>query len=117
MPDRRALPVPDGLDGLRLDAAVARLFGLSRAAAAALVADGSVTLDGDVPGKSTRVPSGAWLEVDLQRVPGVARTPPPALADPALRAVHAADDLVVVDKPAGVVAHPSPGWDGPTVTQ
>jgi 23S rRNA pseudouridine1911/1915/1917 synthase len=34
-----------------------------------------------------------------------------------LRVVHDDDDLVVVDKPPGVAAHPSPGWDGPTVTQ
>ncbi|MDT7648762.1 MAG: rRNA synthase, partial [Pseudonocardiales bacterium] len=31
--------------------------------------------------------------------------------------VHDDDDLVVVDKPPGVAAHPSPGWEGPTVTQ
>jgi len=36
---------------------------------------------------------------------------------PGLTVVHDDDDLVVVDKPAGVAAHPSPGWDGPTVTQ
>ena len=65
MADRRALPVPDGLDGLRLDAAVARLFGLSRTLAATLVEDGSVTLDGDTPSKSTRVPGGAWLELSV----------------------------------------------------
>jgi 23S rRNA pseudouridine1911/1915/1917 synthase len=117
MGDRRALPIPDGLDGLRLDAAVARLFGLSRTAAAALVAAGGVTLDGDVPGKSTRVPSGAWLEVDLPPAPGADDAPPPAMTVPGLRIVHDDDDLVVVDKPAGVAAHPSPGWDGPTVTQ
>src|ERR1700712_4422377 len=107
MNNRRALPVPDGLDGLRLDAAVARLFGLSRTAAAALVADGGVTLDGTLPGKSTRVPGGAWLEVDLPPAPGAAEAPP-AMAVPGLRIVHDDDDLVVVDKPPGVAAHPSP---------
>ena len=117
MANRRALPVPDGLDGLRLDAAVARMFGLSRTAAAALVEDGSVTLDGDVPSKSTRVPSGAWLEVELPPPPGAGDAVPPAMSVPGLTVVHDDDDLVVVDKPSGVAAHPSPGWDGPTVTQ
>lgn len=117
MDNRRALPVPDGLDGLRLDAAVARLFGVSRTVAATLVEDGSVTLDGDVPVKSTRVPGGAWLEVELPPPPGAADAIPPAMSVPGLTVVHEDDDLVVVDKPAGVAAHPSPGWDGPTVTQ
>jgi 23S rRNA pseudouridine1911/1915/1917 synthase len=34
---------------------------------------------------------------------------------PGLRVVHDDDDLVVIDKPVGVAAHPSPGWQGPTV--
>src|SRR3954447_18244175 len=117
MDNRRALPVPDGLDGLRLDAAVARLFGLSRTVAATLIADGSVTLDGDVPAKSTRVPGGAWLEVELPPAPGAADQVPSAMAVPGLTVVYDDADLVVVDKPPGVAAHPSPGWDGPTVTQ
>jgi 23S rRNA pseudouridine1911/1915/1917 synthase len=116
MGDRRSLPVPDGLEGLRLDAAVARLFGLSRTAAAALVDDGSVMLDGSVPMKSARVHAEAWLEVELPSAPGAADVPPP-MSVPGLVVVHDDDDLVVVDKPAGVAAHPSPGWEGPTVTQ
>jgi 23S rRNA pseudouridine1911/1915/1917 synthase len=61
----RSLPIPDGLDGLRLDVAVARLFGLSRTAAADLLEAGSVTLDGRDGRKSDRVTSGAWIEVAL----------------------------------------------------
>src|SRR3954454_10390948 len=117
MPDRRALPVPEGLDGLRLDAAVARLFGLSRTTAAALVEDGGVLLDGAVPLKSARVPGGAWLEVELPPPPGAGDAVPPPMPVPGLAIVYDDDDLVVVDKPPGVAAHPSPGWDGPTVTQ
>src|ERR1700712_3022084 len=109
MDNRRALPVPDGLDGLRLDAAVARLFGVSRTVAATLVEDGSVTLDGDVPVKSTRVPSGAWLEVELPPTPGASDAVPPAMTVAGLTVVHDDDDLVVVDKPAGVAAPPTPG--------
>jgi 23S rRNA pseudouridine1911/1915/1917 synthase len=112
--EHRTLPVPDGLDGDRLDVALARLLGLSRTRAAELVDGGHVLLDGSLPARAERVRGGAWLEV---------RLPEPA-ADPAavvpervegLRVVHDDDDLVVVDKPVGVAAHPSPGWDGPTV--
>jgi signal peptidase II len=52
---RRSLPVPEGLDGLRLDAAISRLFGLSRTGAADLVGSGAVTLDGQAVLKSERV--------------------------------------------------------------
>jgi len=107
------VPVPEGLDDLRLDLAVARLFGLSRAAAAALVEDGGVTVDGVRRGRSDRVSAGAWLEVTLPEPAEPVVTPPERV--PGLRVVHEDGDIVVVDKPVGVAAHPSPGWDGPTV--
>jgi 23S rRNA pseudouridine1911/1915/1917 synthase len=108
----RSLPVPDGLDGLRLDAAVSRLFGLSRTAAAALVGAGGVRLDGARPAKGDRVAVGSWLEVALPEPVQPAAPQPVAGLD----VVYDDPDLVVVGKPAGVAAHPSPGWDGPTVT-
>jgi 23S rRNA pseudouridine1911/1915/1917 synthase len=109
----RSMPVPDGLDGMRLDAALARLFGLSRTSAAAVIEAGDVSLDGTPRGKSDRVTGGSWLEVTLPPPPA----PPAAEPVPAdgLRVVYSDDDLVVVDKPVGVAAHPSPGWTGPTV--
>jgi 23S rRNA pseudouridine1911/1915/1917 synthase len=109
----RSLPVPDGLEGERVDAALARLFGLSRTKAADIAACGGVRLDGAEVGKSARVTAGAWLEVEMPDAP-VAVTVVPELVD-GLRIVHDDDDLVVVDKPIGVAAHPSPGWTGPTV--
>ncbi|HEX6755418.1 MAG TPA: S4 domain-containing protein, partial [Mycobacteriales bacterium] len=113
--DRRTLPVPDGLDGLRLDAALARLFGFSRTTAASLVDAGEVTVDGRTRDRSDRVSAGSWLEVEM---PAPA-APPSAAPEPVagLSVVYADDDLVVVDKPVGVAAHPSPGWEGPTVVQ
>jgi 23S rRNA pseudouridine1911/1915/1917 synthase len=111
--DVRALPVPDGLDGIRLDVAVSRLFGLSRVAAAELVEAGDARLDGTARAKSQRVSAGAWLEVTLPPPPGPASVPAEPVAG--LRVIHSDDDLVVVDKPVGVAAHPSPGWSGPTV--
>ena len=113
MTDHRSLPVPEGLDGLRLDAALSRLFGLSRTAAAAVIEQGAVTLDGRVRGKADRVLAGSTLEVDLpsgERPP----TAPPEVVE-GLRVVHEDDDIIVVDKPVGVAAHPSQGWEGPTV--
>jgi 23S rRNA pseudouridine1911/1915/1917 synthase len=111
--DQRALPVPDGLDGMRLDQAVSRLFGLSRTVAAALCEDGDVRVDGSARPKSDKVSAGAWLEVTLPAPVAPPRVIPEAV--PGLRVIYADDDIVVVDKPVGVAAHPSPGWTGPTV--
>jgi len=113
--EQRSLPVPDGLDGMRLDQAVSRLFGLSRTAAAALVEAGLARVDGYPRPKSDKVSAGAWLEVTLPAPP---RAGPPAPREPVpgLRVVYRDGDLVVVDKPVGVAAHASPGWTGPTVT-
>lgn len=114
-PEVRALPVPAGLDGLRLDAALARLFGLSRTSAAELVSSGDALLGGRAGAKSDRVSAGDWLEV---RLPQAAGWRPPAETAPAdgLVVVYGDDEVIVVDKPAGVASHPSPGYDGPTVT-
>ncbi len=114
MADTRSMPVPDGLDGLRVDAGLARLLGLSRTATAALAASGDVTVDGLAVGKSDRLPAGAWLQVTL---PEPERAPVALDTEPVdgMRILHADDDVIVVDKPVGVAAHPSPGWTGPTV--
>jgi len=113
--DSRSLPVPDGLDGMRLDQAISRLFGLSRTAAAAVVAAGDARLDGVSRTKSDRVTGGSWLEVTLPQPPAPVGAPAPEPV-PGLTVVYSDDDIVVVDKPVGVAAHASPGWTGPTVT-
>jgi 23S rRNA pseudouridine1911/1915/1917 synthase len=111
----RRVPVPDGLDGERLDAALARMFGLSRSQAQDLVGNGAVLVDGSPAAKSDRVRAGDWLDVTLPPppVPLVARPEPV----PGLRILYEDADIVVVDKPIGVAAHPTPGWTGPTVLQ
>jgi len=109
----RSLPVPDGLEGERVDAALARLFGLSRTKAADLAEDGRVLVDGTAVGKSSRVTAGSWLEVELPDPPRPLEVVPQTVEG--LRVVFDDDDIVVVDKPVGVAAHPSPGWTGPTV--
>lgn len=115
MAEPRRLPVPEGLDGLRLDVALARLFGLSRTAAAELVDAGRASLDGVAAARSARVRGGSWLEVALPVPPRPAAAPPEPV--PGLSVLYDDADLVVVDKPVGVAVHPSPGWTGPTVVQ
>jgi 23S rRNA pseudouridine1911/1915/1917 synthase len=113
---QRHVPVPEGLDGERLDAALARMFGLSRSQAAELISAGDVLVAGRPAAKSDRVPAGEWLDVTLPPPPEAATAPRPE-AVPGLRIVYEDDDIIVVDKPAGVAAHPTPGWTGPTVLQ
>ena len=111
--DHRTLPVPEGLAGERLDAAIARLFGFSRTKAAEMVGAGDVLVDGVAAAKSDRVSAGSWLDVTVPAPPA----PPSIVAEPVpgMLVVHDDEHLVVVDKPVGVAAHPSPGWSGPTV--
>ncbi len=111
--EKRTVTVPDGLAGERVDAAIARMFGLSRTRAAELILSGHVAVDGSRPAKSDRVEPGSMLDVAI-----------PAAIDPVavvpemvegIKIVHDDDAIVVIDKPVGVAVHPSPGWTGPTV--
>jgi 23S rRNA pseudouridine1911/1915/1917 synthase len=111
--DHRIVQVPEGLAGERVDAALARMFGLSRTRAAELIGQGHVLLDGADVGKSDRVVPGATIDVTI-----------PAMQDPlvvvpeiveGIKIIHDDDSIVVIDKPVGVAVHPSPGWSGPTV--
>jgi 23S rRNA pseudouridine1911/1915/1917 synthase len=110
----RLVFVPEGLDGERLDAAIARMFGVSRTGAAELIGDGMVLVEGKQAAKSDRVIAGAELSVTLPPPPGATITVP-AEPVPGLALVYEDEDIVVVDKPRGVAAHPTPGWTGPTV--
>jgi 23S rRNA pseudouridine1911/1915/1917 synthase len=108
----RLLPVPDGLAGERVDAGIAKLLGLSRTRAAAIADAGGVEIDFRTAGRSDRLPAGGLLAVRWEEPRGAEVE---AIAVPGLDVVHEDDDVIVVDKPAGVAAHPSPGWLGPTV--
>ena len=110
---QRLLPVPDGLAGERLDVGLTRLLGLSRTRAAELVAAGDVLIDGRPAGKSDRLTAGSLLQIDLREPAPVVTAPPEPV--PGMAILYDDDDVVVVDKPIGVAAHPSVGWTGPTV--
>ena len=110
--ETRSYPVPDGLDGARVDAGVAKLLGFSRSRAAEIAEAGGITLDGRPLDKSDKLAAGSWLEVSWEEKRGAVLE---AIPVPDLRIVHDDDDIVVVDKPFGVAAHPSVGWEGPTV--
>ena len=108
----RLLPVPDGCNGDRVDAALARMTGLSRSRVGELCEAGDVRRNGEVLAKSARLRAGDLLEVEM---------PAPRPAEPVptpvdgMELLYEDEDIVVVDKPAGVAAHPSMGWDGPDV--
>jgi 23S rRNA pseudouridine1911/1915/1917 synthase len=112
----RTIPVPDGLDGMRVDAGLARLLGLSRTAVAGLAEEGQVRIDGHPLNKSDRLIAGSWLEISLPEPERVPTAPTAAEVVDGLNRLHEDDDIVIVEKPVGVAAHPSPGWEGPTVT-
>jgi len=110
--ESRSLPVPDGLAGERADAAIARLLGFSRTFAAEVIDAGGAVLDGATLAKSDRLSAGGWLEVTWLTKSEPTIVP---ILVPGFAIVYDDDDLVVIDKPVGVAAHPAVGWDGPTV--
>ena len=113
MTELKHLPVPSGLAGERADAGLAKLMGLSRSAAAEILSAGSVLQNGKAIDKSDRLIDGAVLEVTLPEAKNDLEIVPSLVEG--FKIVYQDDDIIVVDKPAGVASHPSVGWDGPTV--
>ena len=93
-------------DGLRLDAALSEcLPELSRSAVQKLLEAGAVTLDGKPVKKNARLPTGTVLEVALPKL----RETENLAQDIPLDVVYEDDDVIVVNKPKGLVVHPAPG--------
>lgn len=111
--DHRTVFVPEGLAGERVDAAMARMFGLSRTKAADLIAQGLVQVDSAPVGKSDRVHAGSMLDVKIPAENDPLEVVPEIVEG--IKIIHDDDAIVVIDKPVGVAVHPSPGWSGPTV--
>lgn len=98
--------------GERLDLVVARRTGASRTQAATQIATGRVTVDGRVERASFKPEGGETLVVEIPVPPGRDIVPEQI----PLRVVHEDEDIVVVDKAAGMVVHPAPGnWSGTLV--
>ncbi|CAB4926585.1 unannotated protein [freshwater metagenome] len=109
----RTLAVPEGVAGERIDSALTRVLGLSRTAVVKLLDDGDITTGNRSMMKSERVTAGQIIEVLL---PAQINTVPiPLTPIEGLEIVFEDEDIVVINKPVGCAAHPSPGWTGPTV--
>ncbi len=97
--------------GQRIDRFLASRCGLSRAAVQRLLEEGNVLINGQQPAKSRLLAAGDWLSLSV---------PPPKDSllvpeDIPLCIVYEDDDLLVVDKPKGMVVHPAPGHEGGTL--
>ena len=113
MTEDRLIQVPEGIAGARADAGIAKLLGMSRSSVADLIEAGLVQQNSHVISKSDSLIQDAWLNITLP----APKAPLALVAElvPDLKVVYQDEDIVVVDKPAGVAAHPSVGWDGPSV--
>ncbi len=111
--EMRTLSVPEGVAGERIDSALTRVLGLSRTAVVKLLEDGDITTGGKAIPKSDRVTAGQIIDV-LMPAP-INTDPIPLTPLEGLTIVYDDQDIVVIDKPIGCAAHPSPGWTGPTV--
>jgi 23S rRNA pseudouridine1911/1915/1917 synthase len=105
--------IPEGLDGERVDAALSRLLGISRTVVADLIDESEVNKRGKSVVKSLKVEAGDHFEVLLPAVKPTGELTPTPIDN--LKVVYVDNDVIVIDKPVGIAAHPSPGWEGPTV--
>jgi 23S rRNA pseudouridine1911/1915/1917 synthase len=111
--EEKLVQVPEGLAGARADAGISKLLGMSRSAVATMLESGLVEQNDLVIGKSDSLVSDAWLRITMPKP----KAPLALVAEnvDGLTVIYQDHDIVVVDKPAGVAAHPSVGWDGPSV--
>lgn len=107
----RLLRVADGLRG-RVDRYVAEATGLSRSYVQKLISDGRLTTGGELLRSNDIVGAGTELRLDVPEAIPLDLSPEPEIV---LRVVHADDDLLIIDKPAGLVVHPAPGHPGGTL--
>jgi 23S rRNA pseudouridine1911/1915/1917 synthase len=111
MPGTRVMRVPDGPGG-RVDRYVADATGLSRSYVQKLISDGRLTAAGEPLRANSIVSAGTELRLDVPEAIPLDLSPSPEIA---LRVVYEDDDLLIIDKPAGLVVHPSAGHAGGTL--
>ncbi len=111
MAGRLSVEVPSSAAGTRADRFMADASGLSRAYVQRLISEGRLTLAGHPLRSNAILEAGAELELDVPEV----RNAEPAAEDIPVEIVYEDEDLLVVNKPAGLVTHPAPGHDGGTL--
>ncbi len=104
-PGVRILRVPDG-PGSRVDRYVADATGLSRSYVQKLISDGRLTAAGEALRANSIVGAGTELRLDVPETVPLELAPAPEIP---LTIVYEDDDLLILDKPAGLVVHPAPG--------
>jgi len=109
----RSLSIPDGLNGERVDAALSRLLGLSRNVIVGLIDADEVIKDGKPVSKSFKVSTADQIEITMPAAKGEAKLT--ATPIDGLDVVYDDEYVIVINKPVGIAAHPSPGWHGATV--
>ena len=103
---------PEECAGQRLDKAISEMLpSVSRSMAQKLIGEGSVILNGKTAGKSDKVRSGDEITVFVPDPVELAAVP----QDIPLDIVYEDADLLVVNKPKGMVVHPAPGWPDGTL--
>lgn len=113
MTETKQVFIPEGLAGLRVDAGLSKALGMSRTRVSELLEAGAVQVAGKVLAKSDRLVEGTLVSISIQERKD--RLVIQADEVPDFRVIFQDEHLIVIDKPAGVAAHPSVGWDGPTV--
>ncbi|KAB1646448.1 RluA family pseudouridine synthase [Pseudoclavibacter sp. CFCC 14310] len=108
----KLVSIPPELIGQRADTGLAELTGLSRARIQSLMTSGDVTQGGEPLHKADRLEDHGLVTVYWEEEDRLAVRP---LDVPELEIVYLDDDIVIVNKPVGVVAHPATSWTGPTV--
>lgn len=106
--------VPEDLEGLRADSGLAKISGLSRAKITEAINSGGVIVDGKPCEKAQKLKTGQLVEINLAEQKPLELSP---VEDDRLKIVYEDESIVVIDKPAGVVSHPTVGFDGPSVPE
>jgi len=110
-PGVRVLRVPDGPAG-RVDRYVADATGLSRSYVQKLISDGRLTSAGEALRANAIVAPGTELTLEVPEPIALDLAPAPEIV---LDVIYEDDDLLIIDKPAGLVVHPAPGHAGGTL--
>jgi 23S rRNA pseudouridine1911/1915/1917 synthase len=111
MAERLMVTVPAGHEPRRADRVVADIVGLSRSSVQRLIEDGHLTAAGRRVKANTLLPPGVTLELELPEPAAITIAP----EEIPLRVLYEDDDVLIIDKPAGLLTHPAPGQSSGTL--